>query len=72
MVLFAIAFGGLFSLVASADPAAIKVSTSDFTCITELTRVRGFVVGNIADDLAASLKVARAPKSAEYPVGTLI
>jgi hypothetical protein len=72
MVLFAIVFGGLFSLVASADQAAIKVSASDFTCMTQLTPVRGFFVGNIEGDLAASLKVARAPKGAEYPVGTLI
>jgi hypothetical protein len=72
MVLFAIAFGALFSLVASADPAAIKVSASDFACISQMTPVRGFFVGNIEGDLAASLKVARAPKGAEYPVGTLI
>ena len=69
---FAIAVGGLLSFVSSAGPTAIKVSARDFPCITQLTRVRGFYVGNVGGDLASSLKVARAPKGTAYPVGTLI
>lgn len=68
----AIIAGGLLSIGASAGPTAIRVGARDFPCITELTRVRGFNVGNVGGDLASSLKVARAPKGTAYPVGTLI
>jgi hypothetical protein len=52
--------------------APINVTAKSFGCITKLTPVRGFYVGNLKGDLAATLKAARAPNGSTYPPGSVV
>lgn len=48
-------------------------STADsFGCISDLTPVRGFFVGNLQDNLEATLKVARSETGGVYPAGSVV
>jgi len=57
-----------------AADAPIKVSAESFSCITKLTPVRGFYVGNLlgAKALQETLKVARNPNGGTYPPGSVV
>ena len=56
-----------------AEPVApINVTAQSFGCITKLTPVRGFYVGNLKGNLAATLKAARAPNGGTYPPGSVV
>lgn len=50
----------------------VTVDEGSFPCITELSPVRRFYVGNLLGDLEATLDVARAPQGRAYPPGSLL
>jgi hypothetical protein len=54
------------------NAAPIKVTDSSFGCISKLTPVRGFFVGNLIGDLAGTLKVARSANGGVYPPGSVV
>ena len=56
----------------AAKPAPIPVTDKSFGCISKLTPVRGFFVGNLKGDLPATLKVARSPHGGVYPPGSVV
>ena len=60
------------SLHATAAPSPLPVVAGDFPCLTKLTPVRGFYVGNLRGDLAATLRVARSPNGGVYPPGSVV
>jgi hypothetical protein len=53
-------------------PAPIPVTEKSFACISDLKPVRGFFVGNLAGNLAGTLKVAESPNGGVYPAGSVI
>jgi hypothetical protein len=64
-----------WALTATANAAAsapIPVNDKSFGCISHLTPVRGFFVGNLLGNLAGTLQVARSPDGGVYPPGSVI
>jgi len=61
-------------LVAHADEPAtqIPITGKTFSCITKLTPVRGFYVGNLLGNLPATVKVAQSKTGGVYPPGSVI
>jgi len=62
-------------LTASSHAAGSKpvtVTNESFGCISHLTPVRGFFVGNLEGNLAGTLKVAQSSNGGVYPVGSVI
>lgn len=59
---------------ASDTPAPIEVAVTadDFTCIRDMTPVRGFFVDNVLGDLDATLAVANSETGGAYPPGSLV
>jgi hypothetical protein len=66
--------GALAQQVAPAAAVVPKVDVTDasFGCIRKLEPVRGFYVGNLNGDLAATLAAARAETGVTYPVGSIV
>ena len=61
--------------VASADdPAAVLKNINDdtFGCISDLTSVERFFVGNLVGDVEATVAVASNPEGGVYPVGSVV
>ncbi|HEY0799453.1 MAG TPA: hypothetical protein VGD54_01315 [Steroidobacteraceae bacterium] len=56
---------------APTSPTSFPISDKSFECITELTHVRHFYVGNLAGNLAGTVKVAQAGTGV-YPVGSVL
>jgi hypothetical protein len=56
----------------AADQAPIPVTDGSFGCISKLTPVRGFFVGNLSGHLPDTLKVARSKDGGVYPVGSVV
>jgi len=57
------------------EPAALATDTitdATFGCISELTPVDRFFVGNLEGDLEATLAVAQSETGGTYPVGSII
>jgi hypothetical protein len=52
--------------------APIQVTDRSFGCISKLTPVRGFFVGNLSGNLAGTLKVARSANGGIYPPGSIV
>jgi hypothetical protein len=50
----------------------IAVTDHSFGCISKLTPVRGFFVGNLKGNLAGTLKVARSANGGVYPAGSVV
>lgn len=50
----------------------IDVSDATFTCLTEMTPVRGFFVANLLGNLENTVKVASSPTGGRYPPGSLV
>jgi hypothetical protein len=50
----------------------VPVTAGSFGCISKLTPVRGFFVGNLNGDLPDTLKVARSKEGGVYPVGSVV
>jgi len=57
---------------AAAVPAPIPVDDKTFGCISSLRPVRGFFVGNLLGQLAATLKVAQSKTGGVYPAGSVV
>jgi hypothetical protein len=57
---------------AAADQAPVPVTDASFGCISKLTPVRGFFVGNLTGHLPDTLKVARSKEGGVYPVGSVV
>ncbi len=57
---------------AAAAPAPIPVDDKTFSCMTQMTRVRGFYVGNLLGRLGDTLKVARSADGGVYPPGSVV
>lgn len=53
-------------------PAPIKITEKTFGCISKLTPVRGFYVGNLNGHLGETLKVARSATGGVYPPGSVV
>lgn len=71
----AIATAAILTLLSTPAPAAvapIKIDEHSFACISKLTPVRGFYVGNLLGKLDATLKVANSPSGGVYPPGSVI
>ena len=60
--------------VASADTerSGIEVSAEDFSCLSEMTRVRHFFVANLLGDLEGTRAVALSPTGGTYPAGSVV
>lgn len=56
----------------AAAPRPISVTDKSFACISRLTPVRGFFVGNLRGNLAGTLKVARSANGGVYPPGSVV
>lgn len=56
---------------AAAAATKVEVSEASFSCIRNMTPVRGFFVGNLKGDIAATRAVAEAG-SGVYPVGSVV
>ncbi|HEX5229035.1 MAG TPA: hypothetical protein VFW44_15065 [Bryobacteraceae bacterium] len=54
------------------DRLAVPVTDASFSCISKLTPVRGFFVGNLSGHLSDTLKVARSKDGGVYPVGSVV
>lgn len=54
----------------AAEP--VPVSDQAFGCISKLTPVRGFYVGNLLGHLPDTLKVARSKSGGVYPAGSVV
>jgi hypothetical protein len=52
--------------------APIPVTDQSFGCISKMTPVRGFFVGNLNGNLAATLKVAQSANGGVYPPGSVV
>lgn len=66
---------GLLAGAASAgigSDGRIAISDQSFACISKLTPVRGFYVGNLLGDLKGTLAVARSKTGGVYPPGSVI
>jgi hypothetical protein len=58
---------------ASAGAAeSLEVGAGDFGCISDMTPVRGFFVGNLLGDLEGTLEVANSPEGGVYPPGSVV
>lgn len=53
-------------------PGQIPVTASTFTCIRDMTKVRGFYVDNLKGDLEATLAVANSATGGVYPPGSVV
>ena len=62
----------LTAVASAAGPSPIPVTDKSFGCISHLKPVRGFFVGSLTGNLAATLKVARSPNGGVYPAGSVI
>jgi hypothetical protein len=58
--------------VATAAVNDVEATAESFVCLKNWEKVRGFYVGNLLGDTAASVAVASAPEGKTYPVGTVI
>ena len=67
--------GIAWAVAATANAAAgapIPVTDKSFGCISRLTPVRGFFVGNLSGNLAGTLQIARSTDGGIYPPGSVI
>ncbi len=56
----------------AAGSTPVPVTSHSFGCISHLTPVRGFFVGNLVGNLKGTLKIAESPNGGVYPVGSVI
>jgi hypothetical protein len=49
-----------------------QIDANSFRCITKMTPVRHFYVGNLRGDLNATLAAAKSPTGAVYPPGSVV
>jgi hypothetical protein len=70
LIVLALAVTSDASVASGSKP--VPVTDKSFGCISNLHPVRGFFVGNLAGNLAGTLKVANSPNGGVYPVGSVI
>lgn len=54
------------------DERKIVVTDDTFTCLSEMTPVRGFFVGNLLGNVDATVKVAQSSEGGRYPPGSIV
>jgi hypothetical protein len=54
------------------DAGQLEVSSSTFTCIRDMTKVRGFYVDNLKGDLEGTLAIANSETGGVYPAGSVV
>ena len=54
------------------EPGQLPVSSDTFTCIRDMTKVRGFYVDNLKGDLEGTLAVANSETGGIYPPGSVV
>lgn len=66
--------GLMFSaaVVAADAPQTVAIDESTFSCIRDMTPVRGFYVDNLLGDLEATLAVANSENGGVYPAGSVV
>ena len=69
--------GSTLTAVASPDevllePGKLPVTSETFTCIRDMTKVRGFYVDNLKGNLEATLAVANSETGGIYPPGSVV
>lgn len=72
VILFCLSWSLVNSSVATENSATLEITDETFTCIREMTPVRGFYVDNLAGDLEATLAVANSPDGGVYPAGSVV
>ena len=50
----------------------MEITAGSFTCLTDMTPVRGFYVDNLIGELEATLAAANAAEGAGYPAGSVV
>ncbi len=60
------------STVLGDQDKALEITESDFTCLRDMTPVRGFFVDNLGGDIDATLVVANSPDGGTYPPGSVV
>lgn len=63
---------GLGAWAQSPASKPLAITDASFTCIRDMTPVRGFYVSNLLGDTAATVKVANSTTGGVYPVGSVI
>ena len=58
--------------IAQDEQAALSIDESNFRCLSEMSRVRGFFVDNLMDDLDGTLAVANSDVGGVYPPGSVV
>lgn len=56
----------------SSGESGLGISASSFSCIRDMTPVRGFFVSNLAGNLEATLNTASSDVGGVYPVGSVV
>ena len=54
------------------EPGQLPITSETFTCIRDMTKVRGFYVGNLKGDIDATLAVANSETGGVYPPGSVV
>jgi len=52
--------------------AGLEINDQTFSCIRDMTKVRGFYVGSLTDDLEQTLAVANTTEGGTYPAGSVV
>lgn len=60
------------SFAVKADDQPIKIDAKSFSCISDMTKVRGLFVANLIGNLDDTLKVAKSSNGGEYPAGSVV
>ena len=50
----------------------LEITDQTFTCIRDMSKVRGFYVGSLTDDLEQTLAVANTLEGGTYPAGSVV
>jgi hypothetical protein len=74
LIFFATAAWPIFAddRIAVTDAGQFEVSRSTFTCIRDMTKVRGFYVDNLKGDLEGTLAIANSETGGVYPAGSVV
>ncbi len=54
------------------DKPALEIDNRDFSCIRDMTPVRGFFVSSLTGNLDATLAAANSPNGGTYPPGSVV
>ena len=54
------------------EPTPLEIDADSFSCIRDMTPVRGFYVDSLTGDIEATLAAANAPNGSAYPAGSVV